>query len=96
MFVAKAGSPFHEPNRNKTVQSLPKQTLICLQGVPKQTLILILFFSRAIGSRQGSPSHEPDLNKNGTGGPGKMEEIHNPSQVTNHQQAHHQHHPPIR
>ena len=46
------------------------------------------FYSRAIGSRQGSPSHEPDLNKNGTGVSGK-DEI---AQATNHQQPHH---PPI-
>ena len=37
LFVAKAGSPFHEPNLYKTVQGLPKQIFIFLSSNRKPT-----------------------------------------------------------
>lgn len=54
------------------------------QIVQSQHCVSIPSYSRAIGSRQGSPSHESDLNKNSNGAL-KDEVSHGAPQVNTHQ-----------
>lgn len=78
----------------RLINIFPALHSLIIENCAKSTLFSI--HSRAIGSRQGSPSHESDLNKNSNGSSALKDEVsHGAPQVNTHHHHHqHLHHQP--